>query len=80
MSQGQAAECFDQPECDRATQTGSLVAAAKQLVLSLAAAEMNPLLFQQTPLVVWLLVRQPPSEPFGNTIVVAHEKKLIKKV
>lgn len=50
-----------------------------QLVLSHAAAELDPLLFQQTPLAVWLLVRQPPSEPSGNTIMITHEKKLIKK-
>ncbi|RLW00868.1 hypothetical protein DV515_00008485 [Chloebia gouldiae] len=75
-----AAECFEQQECDRATPKESLVAQTKHLVLSQAAAEMDPLLFQQTPLFVWLLVRQPPSEPFGNTIMIAHENKLIKKV
>lgn len=56
------------------------VAQTKQLVLSHADAEMDPLLFQQTLLFVWLLARQPPSEPFGNAIMIAHEKKLIKKV
>lgn len=56
-SQGQAAECFEQQECDRATPKESLVAQTTQLVLSHAAAEMDPLLFWQTPLFVWLLAR-----------------------
>lgn len=56
------------------------MAQTEQLVLSHAAAEMDPLLFWQTPLFVRLLVRQPPSEPFGNTITIAHENKLIKKL
>lgn len=74
-----AVECFEQQECNRATQKKSLVAQTKQLVLSYTA-EKDPLLFQQTVIFVRLLMRQPPSEPFGNTIVIAHENKLTKKV
>lgn len=54
---GLAVECFEQQECDRATQKESLVAQTKQLVLSSAAAEKDPLRFQQTAIFVWLLMR-----------------------
>lgn len=52
----------------------SLAARIKHLVLSGTAAQREPS-FQQAAAFVWLFMRQPLSEPFGNTIMIARGKQ-----